>query len=148
MLRTAFRSCRRSLGVFEVIVLDTHTWVWWLTAPERLSRKTQKLIEHSLAQAEVRISSISVWEITMLVSRGRLSFTVDFPSWLNVATSVPGVRFYPVDNSVAYQAVNLPGNFHADPADRMIVATALALDATLISGDQKIQNYSYVKAVW
>ncbi len=106
MLRTTVRSGRGSLGVCcEVIVLDTHAWICWLTAPEQLSRKTQKFIERSLARAEVRISSISVWEIAMLVSRGRLRFTVDFPSWLNTATDVPGVRFYPVDNSVAYQAV-------------------------------------------
>jgi PIN domain nuclease of toxin-antitoxin system len=131
-----------------MILLDTHAWVWWLTAPERLSRKTQKLIERSLAQTEVRISSISVWEIAMLVARGRLSFAIDFPSWLNEATSVAGTRFCPVDNSVAYQAVNLPGSFHADPADRMIVATALTLDATVISGDEKIQDYSYVKVLW
>jgi PIN domain nuclease of toxin-antitoxin system len=131
-----------------VIVLDTHAWVWWLTAPERLSRKTQRLIERNLAESKVRISSISVWEIAMLVARGRLSFAIDFPSWLKEATSVSGTKFHAVDNSVAYQAVNLPGNFHADPADRMIVATALALDATLISGDQKIQDYSYVKVVW
>ena len=131
-----------------MIVLDTHAWVWWLTVPERLSRKTQRLIERNLAESNLRISSISVWEIAMLVARGRLSFAIDFPSWLNEATSVSGTKFHPVDNSVAYQAVNLPGNFHADPADRMIVATALALDAALISGDQKIQDYSYVKVVW
>ncbi len=131
-----------------MIVLDTHAWVWWLTAPERLSRKTQKLIERNLAESNLSISSISVWEIATLVARGRLSFAIDFPNWLNEATSVSGTKFHPVDNSVAYQAVNLPGNFHADRADRMIVATALELDATLISGDRKIQDYSYVKVVW
>ena len=131
-----------------MIVLDTHAWIWWLTTPERLSRKTLKLIERNLAETQVRISSISVWEIAMLVIRGRLTFAIDFPSWLNEAVSVSGVKFHPVDNAIAYQSVNLPGTFHADPADRMIVATTLALDATLISGDQKIQDYSYVKVAW
>ena len=96
----------------------------------------------------MRVSRISVWETAMLVARGRLSFATDFPSWLNDAVSVPGVKFHAVDNAVAYQSVNLPGTFHADPADRMIVATAMALDATLVSGDRKIQEYSYVKVSW
>jgi PIN domain nuclease of toxin-antitoxin system len=131
-----------------MIVLDTHTWIWWLTAPEKLSAKARKLIERNLGNANVRVSSISVWEIAMLVARGRLNFGIDFPTWMNTVITVPGVKFQPVDNIIAYQAVNLPGTFHADPADRMIVATALGLDATLISGDQKIQEYSYVKVIW
>ena len=131
-----------------MIVLDTHAWIWWLSAPEKLSRKAQKLIERNLGDVQVRVSSISVWETAMLVARGRLSFATDFPSWLTVALTVPGVKFHAVDNAIACQAVNLPGTFHADPADRMIVATAMALEATLISGDQKIQAYSYVKVSW
>ena len=131
-----------------MIVLDTHAWIWWLSAPEKLSRKAQKLIERNLGDVQVRVSSISVWETAMLVARGRLRFETEFPSWLNDAVSVPGVKFHAVDNAVAYQSVNLPGAFHADPADRMIVATAMALDATLVSGDRKIQEYSYVKVIW
>ncbi len=131
-----------------MIVLDTHAWIWWLSAPEKLSRKTQKLIERNLSETKVRVSSISVWEAAMLVSRGRLSFQTDFPSWLNQAVTVSGVKFQSVDNVIAYQSVNLPGTFHPDPADRMIVATAMSLDATLVSGDQKIQDYSYAKVVW
>ena len=84
----------------------------------------------------------------MLVARGRLSFTTGFPSWLNQAVATPGIKFHPIDNTIAYQSVNLPGIFHADPADRMIVATAMSLEATLVSGDQKIQKYSYVKVAW
>ncbi len=131
-----------------MIVLDTHAWIWWLTAPEKLNSKTRKLIERNLGNSNVRVSSISVWETAMLVTRGRLNFEIDFSSWLQTVIAVPGLRFQPVDNAIAYQAVNLPGTFHADPADRMIVATAMGLEATLISGDQKIQDYSYVKVAW
>ena len=131
-----------------MIVLDTHAWIWWLTAPEKLNSKTRKLIDRNLSNSDVRVSSISVWETAMLVARGRLNFAIDFPTWMNTVIAVPGVKFHPVDNVIAYQAVNLPGTFHADPADRMIVATAIGLEATLISGDQKIQDYSYVKVVW
>jgi PIN domain nuclease of toxin-antitoxin system len=113
-----------------------------------LNAKARKLIERNLGNANVRVSSISVWETAMLVVRGRLKFEIDFPSWLNTVITVPGVKFQPVDNITAYQAVNLPGTFHANLADRMIVATALGLEATLISGDQKIQEYSYVKVIW
>ena len=133
-----------------MIVLDTHSWIWWLSAPEKLSRKAQKLIERNLGDVQVRVSSISVWETVMLLARARLSFETDFPGWRSVALTVTGVKFHAVDNAITYQAVNLPGAFHADPdpADRMIVATAMGLGATLVSGDRKIQEYSYVKAIW
>lgn len=63
-------------------------------------------------------------------------------------TAIEGVRFVPIDNEVAIQSVRLPGEFHPDPADRMIVALARRLSTVLITGDAKIQAYKHVKTIW
>lgn len=73
---------------------------------------------------------------------------MDVSNWLNLASEIEGFRFVPVDNLVAVRSVNLPGEFHADPADRMIVALARELGAPLVTADAKIARYPHVKSIW
>ena len=131
-----------------MILLDTHTWVWWLAAPERLSRAATRAITSALGRAQVGISCFSVWELAMLVERGRLRLSLELREWVAGAEQIQGLRFYPVTNAIALESVRLPGAFHADPADRIIVATARLLGASLVSGDDKIRQYPHVKALW
>ncbi|MBU0675813.1 MAG: type II toxin-antitoxin system VapC family toxin [Proteobacteria bacterium] len=131
-----------------MIVLDTHVWLWWLSNPELLSPKAAGVIEKAVAGGEVHISSISAWEIAMLVDRGRLELTIDWRDWIRKSESLPFITFVPVDNTIALRSVSLPGDFHQDPADRIIVATALTLGAGLVSRDGKIRKYSQVKTIW
>ena len=84
----------------------------------------------------------------MLVSRGRLELTMDVEGWISRCESLPFLNFVPVDNLIARTANNLPNYNHRDPADRMIIATALSLSGTLISKDPKILNYSRVSSLW
>jgi PIN domain nuclease of toxin-antitoxin system len=131
-----------------MIVLDTHVWLWWLSNPEKLSPAAAERIEKETQASGIRISSISVWEIAMLVAKGRLELAVDITEWFAVTESLSFVKFIPVNNSVAVQAVRLPGHFHDDPADRIIVATAMVSSASIISADIKIRGYRGVKSVW
>jgi PIN domain nuclease of toxin-antitoxin system len=131
-----------------VIVLDTHTLVWWVTNDAELSEKAKKAIERERAGGEVVISAISAWEIAMLVDRGTLAFSMDIDSWLSTVREIPRVRFAPVDVDVAVKSVQLPGVFHKDPADRMIVATARKFAAPLVTKDLKIRAYAHVKTIW
>jgi PIN domain nuclease of toxin-antitoxin system len=131
-----------------MIVLDTHAWIWLIDSPERLGSAAQKAIAAARKQKAVFVSSISAWEIHMLCARGRLRFSVDPEVWISRCERIAFLRFIPVDNEIARLAVNLPGNFHADPADRMIVATARFLGAPVITRDEKIRGYSHVKSVW
>lgn len=131
-----------------MIVLDTHVLVWWVSTPEKLSKKSRKVIEQELKKGEILISSISIWEIYLLVKKGRLQFTTSPDSWLEKVESIPGIRFVPVDNKIAAQSVNLPDPLHKDPANRMIIATALQVGAKLITSDQKILDYPHIQAVW
>ena len=96
----------------------------------------------------VAVSSISAWEIAMLVAKGRLALSTSVDDWLDLAASIDGLRFIPVDNSVSVESTRLPGEFHADPADRLIVALARRLNAPLVTADEKIRSYTFVRTYW
>lgn len=132
-----------------MIVLDTHALIWWVSADHQLSSRAKKTIEGELSSnGQVLISSITSWEIAMLVEKGRLSLTMDVGDWLNTVSMIEGVRFIPIDNAVAVQSVRLPGEFHSDPADRMITALARHYSAHLVTADKKIRSYKHVKTIW
>jgi PIN domain nuclease of toxin-antitoxin system len=132
-----------------VIVLDTHALVWWISRDNsRLSAKALQAIKNEMNHDGVRASSISAWEIAMLVSKGKLELSMDVLHWLDVAGEVEGFRFVPVDNLIAVKSLSLPGNFHADPADRIIVALAREMAAPLVTADGKISRYPHVTSIW
>ena len=132
-----------------MIVLDTHALVWWLDQDQsKLTTRALRVIDDELREGGVVASSISAWEIAMLVSKGRLQLSMDVSSWLNAAGEIEGFRFLPVDNLVAVKSVMLPGDFHADPADRIIVALARELAASLVTADDRISSYPHVATIW
>ncbi|MFU8816503.1 MAG: type II toxin-antitoxin system VapC family toxin [Pseudomonadales bacterium] len=131
-----------------MIVLDTHALIWWVNGDEQLSARARKAIEKEVGSGQVFISAITAWEVAMLVEKGRLTLTMDVKDWIDTVTAIDGVRFVPVDNEVAIQSVRLPGGFHPDPADRLIVALARRLSAALVTSDAKIRAYKHVKTIW
>lgn len=131
-----------------MIVLDTHTLIWWVDGGGKLTEKASKIIEREMEAGAIVVSSISSWEVSMLVEKGRLKLDIDIESWLKRVHEIPNVSFLPIDNKIAIESTRLPGEFHKDPADRMIVATARVSGATLITADEKILKYEYVKTVW
>lgn len=131
-----------------MILLDTHVWVWWLADPDRLSRDARTAIAGSLSAGKIGISSFSIWELALLVQRKRLELAIDLSEWIAETERIVGVTFFPVNNNIAMQSVNLPGVFHPDPADRILVATARHLGATMITGDAKIHAYPHVRTLW
>jgi len=132
-----------------VIVLDTHALVWWVSGDEQLSLNARKAIQAELSKdGQIMISAISAWEIAMLVAKGRLALTMDVDDWLATVASIEGASFVPVATDVAVQSVRLPGDFHSDPADRMIVALARHHSAPLVTADAKIRAYRHVKTIW
>ncbi|PQV53087.1 type II toxin-antitoxin system VapC family toxin [Paraburkholderia sp. BL21I4N1] len=131
-----------------MIVLDTHTLVWWVTGDPTLSKKAKTAITHEMQGGEILVSAISAWEIAMLVERERLVLSMDVSSWLATVSAIESIRFVPVDVEIAIKSVDLPGEFHKDPADRMIVSTARKFAAPLITKDEKIRAYPHVKTIW
>jgi PIN domain nuclease of toxin-antitoxin system len=131
-----------------VIVLDTHTLIWWVTSDAALSKKAKTAIERERAGGGIIVSAISAWEIAMLVERETVAFSMDVENWLATVQQIPGVRFAPVDVDISVKSVQLPGEFHKDPADRLIVATARKFAAPLLTKDLKIRAYAHVKTIW
>jgi PIN domain nuclease of toxin-antitoxin system len=101
-----------------------------------------------MADASICISSISCWEVALLVKKGRLELTMDPGDWIARSESLPYLCFVPVDNHIAQRSVALPAPLHQDPADRIIVATALSLGAELVTRDRRLHRYRHVPTVW
>lgn len=131
-----------------MILLDTSALIRWICVPEKLSKKARETIETEIQNKEILISSISVWEICLLIKKERLGFFIDPDSWLEEIENLPFIKFIPVDNKIAAYSVNLPDFTHKDPADRIIIATALNLGTKLITSDDKILSYKKVQTIW
>jgi len=135
----------------ELLLLDTHIWIWLLNGDKKLKNsKTLSLITIAVKYANIRISAISIWEIGMLESKGRIQFPISCLDWVNKALSAPGTSLAPINPAIAIESSRLPENFHGDPADRLIVATARNLNATLITHDKNILAYgkkNHVKTI-
>ena len=133
-----------------MIVIDTHVLIWWVSGSDQLSVKAGAAIDAELASSKGKIfvSSISAWEIAMLVSKDRLQLSMNVDSWIEIVKGIETVQFVPLDNKVAIESTRLPGEFHKDPADRMIVSLARSLSLPLVTADEKILNYAHVKTLW
>ena len=120
-----------------MILLDTHIWVWWVQGDSRLSNGAIEFLDNQ-SGAGIGVHMISCWEVAMLHNRGRLTLPCPLDEWLNRALMYPGVRLVPLSKYAAVESCRLPGNFHKDPADRMLVAAAIELDCPVVTADGKI----------
>lgn len=127
-----------------MIVLDTHIWVWWVHGDAKLPPDFAAYIQANEGTG-FGVSAISCWEIAKLVEYGRLSLPVPVGEWLDWALDYPGVRLLELTPRIAVESTQLPGTFHRDPADQLIVAAARVYDCPLITLDQKILSYPHVK---
>jgi len=119
-----------------MILLDTHIWVRWLIS-DNIGSKPAALIENS---EEVCVSSISCWEIVYLAKRGRMELPIPAEKWIEVGLSETQTTCLPIDQQIAVLAANLTDH-HRDPADRIIIATAITYGAQLMSFDKQFREY-------
>lgn len=132
-----------------MITLDTHALLWWVSTPERIPTRARRLLDTSVTDEEaVAVSSITVWEIAMLVDRKRLELTIPVDVWIAHVQELPWLSFIPVDNRIAVSSVQLDGFPHRDLADRIIVATTLGLNGTLITADSRLRAYKPLRTAW
>jgi len=133
-----------------MILLDTHYFLWMMEGNEKITKNTslQKEITKRISKKEILVSEISLWEIGMLQSKGRIQISEPLEIWLEKSINAPGVRTINLSPKIIAESVNLPGEFHADPSDRLIVASARIYGATLVTRDQLILKYGktgYIK---
>lgn len=126
------------------LLLDTHAFIWLVNGDTIFSSKAHQHIEMIMkGEGSIAISAISLWEISMLHSRGRLLFDQPCLNWINHSLQTPGVYLTELTPEIAVDSCSLPNDFHGDPADCIIVATARILDIPLMTRDQKILDYSH-----
>jgi PIN domain nuclease of toxin-antitoxin system len=128
-----------------VIVLDTHVWIWWISAPRKLSLRARRAIDEA---RELAVSAISLWEVAMLVAKSRLELDRDVGLWMRQALAAPRVSLASLSPEIAARSTKLGRDFHGDPADRLIVATALELNAALVTKDDRLRSFERVVTVW
>jgi PIN domain nuclease of toxin-antitoxin system len=129
-------------------LLDTHVWIWWNINSQQLSEKIINLISDAEADFELLLSAISPWEFSKLLEKGRISISCDPEEWILSALDIPRMRLVPITPKIAYRSTILPGIFHEDPADQIIVATARDENATILTKDKKISSYNNVHTLW
>ncbi len=127
-----------------MIILDTHTWIWHVQGDMRLKPETQRIIQDHESRG-IGVSAISLWEVAKAVEHGGLNLPVSVEDWLTAAVSYPGIQVLQLTPRIAAESTQLPGDFHKDPADQIIVATARIHDCLLITYDSKILKYEHVK---
>ncbi len=131
------------------LLLDTHIWLWFALSDQRLAAPAREAIEQAITVGSLRISIMSVWETSMLETTGRICLGNPVNEWMEMALALPGLTCLPLEVPHILDAHRLPGSFHKDPADRLLVATARHHDLTLITEDRKILDYAqqgYVRA--
>jgi len=126
-----------------LILLDTHIWIRWVDGSPPLPPLHRSTLQHHRA-AGLAVSAISCWEVAKLVQVGRLALRIDVRPWLDLATSGAGIAVLERTPEVAVESTRLPGTFHRDPADQIIVATSRILGCPLITMDQGIRTYPHV----
>jgi PIN domain nuclease of toxin-antitoxin system len=132
-----------------VIVLDTHALLWWVEQGSgKLGSEARRRIASERRAGEIIVSSITAWEMALLIAKQRLGLAAELESWLSKVARIDRLRFAPVDNAIAIAAVNLPGPIHRDPADRIILATARHFNAALVTADRQLHAYPHVNTIW
>ncbi len=127
-----------------MIVLDTHAWIWWASEPARLGRRGRAAIE---AADRIGVPAVCCFEVAAAAARGRIALDRAPLEWLEQALALPRIDLLPLTPAVAVKATQL-GAFHGDPADRLIVASALLEHAALVTRDQNIRAYGGLATVW
>lgn len=131
-----------------MIVLDTQSWLWYLQTPERLSQKAQAIIAKFEDKKALRVSAISIWEIALKAQAGKLILPMEIKAWYEESKKYSAVTVEPIIPTDLIDSTQLPGDFHKDPADRIVVSLARRYGCPLITSDQKIIDYPHVETVW
>lgn len=126
-----------------MIILDTHIWVWFVGESSELDPKTREFINRNQSEG-IGVSSISCWEVAMLSARGRLKLRESVLDWIETALAFPNTILLPLSPRIAVESTTLPGEFHKDPADRIIVATSRIYDSPIVTYDSKMIDYPHV----
>lgn len=120
------------------LLLDTHTLLWMVEDHPRLGAETARALNRAAREDRIACSAITPWEVALLVGKKRIDLHRDPLEWVNAALAFPGMHLVPLEPEIAVASTRLPFEMHPDPADRILVATARYLGATLVTADQAL----------
>ena len=123
-----------------MILLDTHALVWLAEGLPALGKQARKIADQALAEDALAVSAISFWEIALLHQRERIALTQSVSAWRNQLLEL-GLHEIPLDGEIGITSTALE-NFHADPADRFITASAVFFGASLLTADKRILQWT------
>ena len=124
------------------ILLDTHVLLWSILQPNELNQSSKTIIEQAQEKNQLLLSSISLWEIAMLKSKKRINIYEPLKDFLQTITNIDGITINEITADVAAESALLTDDFHGDPADRIIAATAMTSSAVLLTRDKKILSWA------
>ena len=127
------------------VLLDTHILVWWRLDPARLSKVQARALSALDAGRPAAISAITLWELAKMVERRRLEIPLPLDIWLEELEANPLLEVLPVTARIAAESTRLGDDFHKDPADQIIVATARCLGLPLLTADERIRRWGKVQ---
>jgi PIN domain nuclease of toxin-antitoxin system len=125
------------------VLLDTHVWIWTQEQPERLGPRTKRLLIG--AEHETAVCPISTLEISRLVAAAEIRLSMPLAEWVVESMADLAAQTVSMSHEVAMEAYALPGAFHRDPADRILVAAARRNGLTLVTADDRILSYPHVR---
>ena len=125
------------------VLLDTHVWIWLAgKAHDRIKPNLLRVLENAGQNDTLRISAITPWEIAILHRKNRLRLSEDPLDWVRSTIRLTRVQLVPLTPEIAVESERLPGSFHGDPSDRIIVASAIATNSVLVTADRSILKFS------
>lgn len=127
-----------------MFLLDTCAYLWYYSSPELLPKSVRRKIEMSEGFA---VSLASVWEVAIKVQVGKLRLDLPVEDWVRRSLSNPDLRLLPITPTLAVYSTQLPAPFHKDPFDRVIVATALQENLSVVTRDERILSYPNLKVL-
>lgn len=125
-----------------MILLDSHTFVWLADGDKRLGTETRRIVREAFRSDSLYLSPISLWEISLKASRGKMIFDRPIRPWMNDALRLTRARLAPITAEIAIDCSELPADFHGDPADRIIASTARVHSMLLLTDDRKLLELS------
>ena len=129
-----------------MIILDTHTWIWLVSEPSKLSQKAHAAINYA---ETIGVCPISCWEIATKVAQGKLILDREVQVWVQQALARPHVTLTAISAEIAITAGQLgQQGLHGDPADQLIAATAMEHGAELVTKDENLRAFPLVRTVW
>jgi len=131
-----------------MIVLDTHVLIMLVLSPDRLSKAASKAIRQAEARDGIAISSITLWEVALLIHERRIKVDGSIEVFLKQLSELPGLHTFEITAEIAALAFGFEPDFPRDPADRLIAATARSHNVTLVTKDARLQDCPLVRTIW